>query len=136
MKMSDKTFIGQYQNCSKKPEKAENAAQNMFRRITSKWGVQTLVLLIEGELRFSQLKKHLIKITDRMLIKTLHELEDDGLICRKASETDRKKVFYSLSPEGHELAALLHPLTEWLQEYAISALSAASGKHYTAGKVE
>lgn len=136
MKTNDKTFMGQYQICSLKQEKAENIAQNMFSRITRKWAVQTLVLLIEGELRFSQLKRHLIEVTDRMLIKTLNELQADGLICRKASETDRKKVFYSLSPEGHELAALLHPLTEWLHHYALSAVSAAGGKNYTPGKVE
>jgi len=57
------------QNCSIKRELAEDSAQNMFNRITSKWAVQVLVVLKEERLRFSQLKKHLHTVTDRMLIK-------------------------------------------------------------------
>lgn len=115
--------MGTYQDCSTEPELTENIAQDMFSTITSKWAVRTLLVLRERELRFSQLKKHLHTVTDRMLIKTLHELEAEGFICRNVSETGCKKVFYSLSSKGRELAALLQPLTAWLRDYALSVLN-------------
>lgn len=124
------------QNCRIKRELAEDSAQNMFNRITSKWAVQVLVVLKEERLRFSQLKKHLHTVTDRMLIKTLHELEADGFIRRNVSEADCKKIFYSLSPAGNELAALLQLLTAWLHGYALSALNAVDEKLSIPGKVE
>lgn len=125
-----------YQNCSEKLEQAEGSAQNMFSRIPSKWAVQVLVVLKDRNLRFSQLKKNLHTVTDRMLIKTLHELEADRFICRNASEVDCKKILYSLSPEGHELAALLQPLTAWLHCYALSALNAVDEELSIPGKVK
>ncbi|MDV5356238.1 winged helix-turn-helix transcriptional regulator [Enterobacter asburiae] len=136
MKAGERTFMEPYQNCSARLEQAEASAQNMFSRITSKWAVQVLIALKEGNLRFSQLKKNLHTVTDRMLIKTLHELEADGFIYRKVSEVDCKKILYSLSPEGHELAALLQPLTAWLRGYALSALNAVDEKLSIPAKVE
>ncbi|MDF7788483.1 winged helix-turn-helix transcriptional regulator [Pantoea stewartii] len=136
MKAGEKTLMVPYQNFSARLEQAEASAQNMFTRITSKWAVQVLVALKEGNLRFSQLKKNLHTVTDRMLIKTLHELEADGFICRNVYEVDCKKIFYSLSPEGDELAALLQHLTAWLRGYALSALNAVDEKLSVPANVE
>lgn len=47
-----------------------------------------------------------------------------------------KKILYSLSPEGHEMAALLQPLTVWLRGYALSALNAVDEKLSITAKVE
>ena len=102
------------------PEKSSSSGygnQGVFSRVTSKWGTKTLVALKDGELRFSELKKQLDNITDRMLIKTLQELESDGFIMRNFSGTGSKKVFYNLSPAGHELAVLLKTLTFWINSY-------------------
>lgn len=53
--------------------------------------MQVLVVLKDRNLRFSQLKKNLHTVTDRMLIKTLHELGADGFICRNLYDVDCKK---------------------------------------------
>ncbi|HDF5713111.1 TPA: helix-turn-helix transcriptional regulator [Klebsiella variicola] len=118
MEETGKTATGKSPLSSKNEILSGCQAQTIFNHITSKWGVKTIIVLMQGELRFSQLKRHLHNITDRMLIKTLHELEEDGLICREFNETERNKAFYSLSSEGNELAVILKSVTEWVQSFS------------------
>ncbi|MDT8900436.1 winged helix-turn-helix transcriptional regulator [Anaeroselena agilis] len=66
-----------------------------------------------GTLRYGQLKRCIKKITPKILIQQLRELEQDGIVARKEYHQIPPKVEYSLTSEGEELIPILTVLCEW-----------------------
>jgi DNA-binding HxlR family transcriptional regulator len=81
--------------------------------ISGKWKGMILYRLLNGTLRFNALKRELGDCSQRLLIKQLRELEEDGLIERKVFAVIPPKVEYSLSEEGRTLAPILLSLRDW-----------------------
>ena len=81
--------------------------------VTSKWGVLILVALSGETLRWGELRRRALGISEKMLAQTLRTLERDGLVHRDAQPVIPPRVDYSLTPRGRELAALLLPLVAW-----------------------
>lgn len=88
----------------------------LLEHVTSKWGVLVLLILSEGTQRWSELKRRIDGVSEKMLIQTLQTLERDGLVVRTAHPVVPPHVDYSLSPAGHEAADLLAPLVSWVAE--------------------
>ena len=88
----------------------------LVEHITSKWGVVVLLLLAEGTLRWSELKRRTNGASEKMLIQTLKTLERDGLVVRTAHPVVPPHVDYALSPDGQRAAVLLAPLVGWAAE--------------------
>jgi DNA-binding HxlR family transcriptional regulator len=86
----------------------------LLDHVTSRWGVLVLVALSEGTMRWSQIRRRLQGVTEKMLAQTLHTLEADGLVLREAHPVIPPRVDYTLSSRGREAAALLLPLVEWV----------------------
>lgn len=79
-----------------------------------KWkGVILYHLFKDGTLRFSELRRLMTSINQRLLTKQLRELEEDGLIVRQVYPVVPPKVEYSLSEEGRELNKLVLDLSLW-----------------------
>lgn len=79
-----------------------------------KWKIRILFNLSQNEyIRFGELKRILVKITQQMLSKQLKELETDGLINRKVYQIIPPKVEYSLSDFGLSLIPVLRSLSNW-----------------------
>src|ERR1700754_4230915 len=70
-------------------------------------------LLLQGCLRYSQLKNSMPNISERLLILQLRELEQDKLISRKVYPEVPPKVEYSLTSLGLSLEPILRCLSEW-----------------------
>jgi len=85
--------------------------------IGGKWKGIILYHLLDGEIRFSELKRKVGSVTQRMLTKQLRELENDGLILRKVYAVIPPKVEYSLTEKGHTLDPILIALRDWGQEH-------------------
>lgn len=64
-------------------------------------------------LRYGQLRKTIKKITPKVLIQQLRELEQDGIVDRKEYQQIPPKVEYSLTETGKELIPILAVLCEW-----------------------
>lgn len=92
--------------------------------VTSKWGVLVLVALAEDTLRWSELRRRAEGISEKMLAQTLKTLERDGFVHRAAQPVIPPRVDYSLTDRGHELAALLLPLVEWVFDHAEDIVAA------------
>lgn len=90
-------------------------SREVFDHITSTWGSLILVLLIEKTYRFSELRKTIGGISEKMLAQTLQTLEGDGFVIRKVYPVMPPKVEYSLSPMGQEVAARVEALTGWVE---------------------
>jgi DNA-binding HxlR family transcriptional regulator len=65
-----------------------------------KWTTNTLVAPNEGAYRHGQLKRRLRGVSQRMLTRTLRNLESARLIERRSSESERRVVRYSLTETG------------------------------------
>lgn len=86
--------------------------------IGGKWKALILWHLGENTLRFSQLRKALPKITQKMLTNQLRELEEDGLVHRLVYAQVPPKVEYSLTDDGKTLLPLLTTMYQWGLDYA------------------
>ncbi len=85
--------------------------------IGGKWKSVALFYLLDGTKRFSELRRLLSGITERMLSLQLRELERDGLIARHSYAQIPPKVEYSLTDFGRTLEPVLLGLRDWGGEY-------------------
>lgn len=85
--------------------------------IGGKWKMLILWRLSKGTWRFSELKKQIPKITQKMLTKQLRELENDKLIIRIVYPQVPPKVEYKLSELGLTIIPVLNTMAEWGSEY-------------------
>lgn len=81
--------------------------------IDGKWKCVILFHLLEGTMRFNEMRRRLPGVTQRMLTNQLRELEQDGLIIRTIYAQVPPKVEYNLSPLGHSLEPILGALKQW-----------------------
>jgi DNA-binding HxlR family transcriptional regulator len=81
--------------------------------IDGKWKCVILFHLLEGTMRFNELRRRLPGVTARMLTNQLRELEQDGLITRTVYAQVPPKVEYDLSPLGRSLQPVLGALKQW-----------------------
>jgi DNA-binding HxlR family transcriptional regulator len=81
--------------------------------VGGKWKTVVLFYLMEGTKRYSELKKLMPDISEKMLAKALRELQADGFVHRRDYQVVPPRVEYSLTPEGRTLIPLLNALSEW-----------------------
>ncbi|WP_353136144.1 helix-turn-helix domain-containing protein [Pseudopedobacter sp.] len=82
--------------------------------IGGRWKINILsYLLSEQKLRYSELRKRLIGISERMLISKLKELENDGLVNRIVHQQVPPKVEYELTELGLSLKEILYLMDKW-----------------------
>jgi DNA-binding HxlR family transcriptional regulator len=85
--------------------------------IGGKWKGVILFYLLDRPRRFSELKRHLPNVTQRMLTLQLRELEADGVIHREVYAQVPPKVEYSLTEFGASLKPILMLMRDWGDEY-------------------
>lgn len=92
-------------------------SRQILKHVTSQWGVLILVALSEGEIkRFSELRRQISGVSEKMLSQNLKQLESDGFIIRTSYDVVPPYVEYSLSELGLEIAERVIYLTEWIEE--------------------
>ena len=91
-------------------------SREVLSHITSRWGVLVLVALLERTYRFSELRRRIGGVSERMLAQTLQLLEADGLVERKAYPVVPPHVEYSLSPLGRAAGERVKVLADWIEE--------------------
>ncbi|MGF7048283.1 DNA-binding HxlR family transcriptional regulator [Paenibacillus sp. DS2015] len=86
--------------------------------IGGKWKLIILWHLgLEGTKRFSELKRMIPHITQKMLTNQLRELEEDQLVNRKVYPEVPPKVEYSLTQHGESLMPVLRAMYNWGKDY-------------------
>ena len=90
--------------------------------IGGKWKGIVLYYLLDGRLRFSELKRQIGCVTQRMLTKQLRELEDSGLVNRIVYAEVPPRVEYELTKEGKSLKPIVAALKEWGENHALKLL--------------
>jgi DNA-binding HxlR family transcriptional regulator len=89
------------------------AVKEVLNRVGDKWSVQIVDLLGEGPMRFSDLRRSIEGISQRMLTLTLRGLERDGLISRTVFPEIPPRVEYELTRLGKTLLEPISALAEW-----------------------
>ena len=88
----------------------------VLEHVTSRWGVLVLIELNERSYRFSELRRAIGRVSEKMLTQTLQTLERDGLVHRDAKPVIPPRVDYSLTDLGREAARLVSALGVWTNE--------------------
>ncbi len=88
----------------------------MLDHVTSRWGILVMVLLRERMHRFSDLRKRIGGVSEKMLAQTLKVLEQDGFVDRHAYPEVPPRVEYTLTAMGEELADHLNALGGWVSD--------------------
>ncbi|MFD3610208.1 winged helix-turn-helix transcriptional regulator [Streptomyces atroolivaceus] len=85
----------------------------VLEHVTSRWGVLVLAALLERSYRFSELRRTVGGVSEKMLAQTLQTLERDGFVHRDAKPVIPPRVDYSLTPLGREAADQVWALARW-----------------------
>jgi DNA-binding HxlR family transcriptional regulator len=84
--------------------------------VADKWVIAVLYVLSEGTKRYGELQREIGEISQRMLTRTLRDLERNGLIKRKVHPVVPPMVEYSLTSLGETLNKVLKSLCDWSNE--------------------
>ena len=85
----------------------------VLSRLGDKWTVLVVMLLGEGPRRFSEIKRAVAGISQRMLTLTLRNLERDGMVTRTVTPTIPPRVDYALTDLGRSVRGPLFELGRW-----------------------
>jgi DNA-binding HxlR family transcriptional regulator len=85
----------------------------VMNKIGGHWKPIILYHLLEGSKRYSEIKKAMPHITEKMLIQHLKQLENDCLLVREARPVVPPYVTYTLTEAGHELESVINAMAEW-----------------------
>jgi DNA-binding HxlR family transcriptional regulator len=82
-------------------------------KIGGHWKPIILFHLMSGTKRYSELKRAIPAITEKMLIEHLKQLQQDNLVVRKAQPVVPPFVTYELSASGKDLTPVLTAIAKW-----------------------
>jgi DNA-binding HxlR family transcriptional regulator len=97
-------------------------------RLGDKWALLLLDRLRAGPVRFNQLRRDIMGISQKVLSQILKRLERDGLISRTAFATVPVTVNYALTPLGETLTETVAVLTHWAEQN-MPAITAAQAEY-------
>ena len=89
----------------------------VLNRVGDKWSMMIVMILANGPQRFSELKRAIDGISQRMLTLSLRGLERDGLLTRTVTPSIPPRVDYELTELGISLRQPVKALGEWAIEH-------------------
>lgn len=101
-------------------------SREVLTHLTGKWSVLLLIALRDRTMRFAELRRRVNGVSERMLAKSLQQLEAHRLLVRTSFPVVPPHVEYTLTPLGREAADRMTELTDWIEEN-IHALVDAQG---------
>lgn len=94
---------------------ADCPSRDVLKHVTSRWGVLIMIVLLDGTCRFSDLRRKVQGVSEKMLAQTLHWLAADGFVIRKSYDEVPPHVDYRLTPLGREVALQVAGLADWIE---------------------
>ncbi|WP_436786116.1 winged helix-turn-helix transcriptional regulator [Yinghuangia sp. YIM S10712] len=89
--------------------------RQILDRVADKWSLLVIALLDQRTLRFTELRRKIDGISQRMLTVTLRQLERDGLVERTVHPVVPPRVDYALTPLGMTLHDTIQALVTWTE---------------------
>jgi len=101
-------------------KKTDDLARDIIEQIADKWTILVIDALgTDGEMRFSRLREHIGGVSQKMLTKTLRQLERDGLVSRHVHPVIPPRVDYRLTPLGSSLLDKICGIWDWAESHMI-----------------
>lgn len=91
--------------------------RQILDRIADKWSLLVIALLENRRLRFTELRREIDGVSQRMLTVTLRSLERDGLVKRTVHPVVPPRVEYELTSLGRTLHTTIRSLVTWTEEH-------------------
>ena len=85
--------------------------------VGKRWTGAILLVLLEGPLRFCEIRQAVPALSDRLLSERLKELEAEDIVERRVYDESPVRVEYSLTPKGWALEPALRALKSWSHSY-------------------
>ena len=85
--------------------------------IGKRWSGAILAVLMDGPLHFSEIRRAVPEISDRLLSERLKELEAEGLVERRVIDGSPVRTEYSLTDKGQALKPALRTLQSWARTH-------------------
>jgi len=104
----------------------EALVREMLGRVADKWTLVVIDELDDGPLRFTQLRERIGGVTQKMLTKTLRQLERDGLVTREVHAVVPPRVDYELTRLGRSLGGAVCAMWEWAERHHAQVARARS----------
>jgi DNA-binding HxlR family transcriptional regulator len=99
-------------------KKTDDLARNIIEQIADKWTILIIDALgTHGEMRFSRLRDEVGSVSQKMLTKTLRQLERDGLVSRYVHPVIPPRVDYQLTPLGRSLLDKVCGIWDWVETH-------------------
>ena len=111
---------------SQNDTEACQTVSDVLGRVGDKWSVQVVMTLSNGARRFSEIRRAIPDVSQRMLTLTLRGLERDGLISRTVTPTIPPRVDYELTALGKSLQSPVIALGQWALENQVRIRTAQS----------
>ena len=100
----------------------------VLNRVGDKWSMLIVMVLATGDRRFSELKREIDGISQRMRTRSLRGLERDGLVNRTVTPTIPPRVDYALTELGQSLTVPVKALGDWAIEH-IDCIRSAQARY-------
>jgi DNA-binding HxlR family transcriptional regulator len=100
--------------------------RQILDRIADKWSLLVIALLDRRRLRFTELRREIDGVSQRMLTVTLRQLERDGLVRRTVHPVVPPRVEYELTPLGTTLHETIQSLVTWTEAHQNEIAAARS----------
>ena len=113
MKMTASTLSQQLRDGNLFAEQCPS--REVLKNVTSRWGVLILVALRDGTHRFSDLRRKMGGVSEKMLAQSLQALEQDGFINRVSYPVVPPHVEYSLTQLGEQVSDKVAALADWIE---------------------
>lgn len=91
--------------------------QATLKVLGGKWKLLILWHLKDQPRRYSELKRLIPAITEKMMIQQLRELESDGIVSRNTLAEMPPKVEYAFTDYGRTIIPIMKPLCDWGQKH-------------------
>lgn len=112
-----KTRIPRHLTAAERAQWAANCpVRGVLERIGDKWTMLILLELAQSEQRFSELRRNIPDISQKMLTQSLRSLQRDGLVSRQVFPTVPPAVAYSLTPLAVSLLEPFGQLVAWADQ--------------------
>lgn len=103
-------------DCDTLTSEQEELGHEIAQMISDRWTVWAIFeLSTKGRMRFSRLMEAVEGVTQKMLTKTLRQLERHGLVTRTLYPEVPPRVEYELTPLGHEMVVKISPFWAWVK---------------------
>lgn len=100
--------------------------RQILDRIADKWSLLVIALLDRQRMRFTELRRQIDGVSQRMLTVTLRQLERDGLVLRTVHPVVPPRVDYELTPLGVSLHETVQALVTWTDTHQREIAAARS----------